>query len=396
MSPAAAFGQLRVLSGWHQGACVPLDTESGTLSLGAEANNDVVLRDAPFAQALLRWQAHTWQLEHEQTSLELPIGQALMWGEWRLVIDVPQAPWTYPQAQPWPAAEANAEPINAAVDPAPPPVLAPEPLPACHEDPASTGPDVAVPSTPWLQRMGQRRAMRLAGVGLCSLLAVAAVAAWTQLQGNAPPALPPTVAAEIPAPAAVDQAQLQAVLETAGLAHVVRVEKADGQRHALWGVVPDQEQLEALMRDVMGLTRKVIPHVLVQSEFEAHVQSLQPQLPPGIQISAEAGGQVWLSSDRQEPNALAEAIALVRRELPEAVQVRSGAAKPRPSPPGVSQAMGLPSIVAFQSGPQAYVLLANGERVLPGGQLHKMRLISVESQALVLEDATGQSRRFER
>ena len=118
MSPAAAFGQLRVLSGWHQGACVPLATESGTLSLGADANNDVLLRDAPFAQALLRWQTHTWQLNHEQTSLELPIGQALEWDEWRLVIDLPPAPWVYTQAQPWPVAEPTAEPIKAAVDPA--------------------------------------------------------------------------------------------------------------------------------------------------------------------------------------------------------------------------------------------------------------------------------------
>ena len=312
MSHAAAFGQLRVLSGWHQGACVPLATESGTLSLGADANNDVLLRDAPFAQALLRWQTHTWQLNHEQTSLELPIGQALEWDEWRLVIDLPPAPWVYTQAQPWPVAEPTAEPIKAAVDPASTTVLALEPQPTCHEDLDSTDPSVTLPNTPWLH------GIRLAGVGLCSLLTVAAVAAWTQLQSNAPQALPPSVAAEMPAPAAVDQAQLQAVLEKAGLAHVVRVEKADGQRYALWGVVPDQEQLEALMRDVMGLTRKVTPHVLVQSEFEAHVQSLQPQLPPGIQISAEAGGQVWLSSDRQEPNALAEAISLVRRELPEA------------------------------------------------------------------------------
>lgn len=162
-------------------------------------------------------------------------------------------------------------------------------------------------------------------------------------------------------------------------------------------MVQDQDQLESLLRDVMALTRKVTPHLLIQSEFEAHVQSLQSMLPPDTKITASAGGQVWLTNGQEDPSELLETIALVRRELPEAVKVSSGPVKLHPSaalPP--AQVPGLPSILAFQSGPQAYVLLANGERILPGGQIRQWRLVSIENQALVLEDATGQTRRFER
>jgi hypothetical protein len=234
-------------------------------------------------------------------------------------------------------------------------------------------------------------------VGLFGTLTVAAVATWTQMQATSPaPMQPPALTLDMPTVPAIDQSQLQALIDKAGLTNVVRVEKVDGQRHALWGVVDDQDQLEALLRDVMMLTRKVIPHVLLQREFEAQVQSLQDQLPLSIHITADAGGKVWLSSESGESAEMEAAITRVKEALPQAVQVRTGAAKSRPAAKPLSDVVTLPSVVAFQSGPQAYVLLANGERILPGGQINRLRLIRIEAQTLVLEDAAGQSRRFER
>jgi hypothetical protein len=105
---------------------------------------------------------------------------------------------------------------------------------------------------------------------------------------------------------------------------------------------------------------------------------------------------VWLSSESGEGAEMEAAITRVKEALPQAVQVRTGAAKSRPAAKPLSDVVALPSVVAFQSGPQAYVLLANGERILPGGQINRLRLIRIEDQTLVLEDAAGQSRRFER
>jgi hypothetical protein len=362
--------------------------------VGSEETNDVVLRDAPFAQARLLWDDSAWQLHMDSQSLELPIGHALVWDGLRLVIAAAQASWDRPEEQSWPHWSPTSESLEL-------PSSAPERADALAT--TSTEPlnslrpeEIAVGDASWLRRMAQKRSTRLGLVGLGGMLTVAAVAAWTQLHDQTSKAVPPSMSQEMPTPAPISQAQLQAIIQAAGLADVVRIEKADGQRHALWGVVQDQEQLENLLREVMALTRKVIPHLLIQSEFESHVQSLQPMLPPDMQVTAAAGGQVWLTSDRKDPSELQETIALVRRELPEAVQVRSGPAQLRPAPALPAQAPGLPSILAFQSGPQAYVLLANGERILPGGHIRQWRLVSIENQVLVLEDATGQIRRFER
>jgi len=398
VSQVMAFGQLRVLSGWHQGACVDLPAGAGEWSIGSEETNDVVLRDAPFAKARLRWDDSAWQLHMDSQSLELPIGHALVWDALRLVIAAPQTSWDPQQEQPWPHLSPTPESLELPSSD----TESSEALAAAST--ASTEPvnsqapkGTAAGDASWLRRMVQKRSMRLGLVGLVGMLTVAAVAAWTQLHDQTATALPPSISQEMPTPPPISHAQLQAVIQAAGLTDVVRIEKTNDQRHALWGVVQDQDQLESLLRDVMALTRKVTPHLLIQSEFEAHVQSLQSMLPPDTKITASAGGQVWLTNGQEDPSELLETIALVRRELPEAVKVSSGPVKLHPSaalPP--AQVPGLPSILAFQSGPQAYVLLANGERILPGGQIRQWRLVSIENQALVLEDATGQTRRFER
>ncbi len=395
MSHAAVPWQLRVLSGWHEGACVDLAGDAGALTLGTAVQSDVVLRDAPFAQAHLHWDVQGWRLAHDGSTLTLATGQALAWQALHLAVDRPDAPWAYAQHLAWPQPET--------ITPEVPPTLDTD-WPTAHgndqpADPteAQTQSMAAAPtSAPWRQHMRQQRAWRLGLVGLGSLLAVAAVSAWTQWQGHAPTPLPRTVAPEVSATPEISLEQLQVVLRRAGLDQSVRVEKADGQRHALWGVVQDQDQLEALLRDVMALTRKVVPHVLVQSEFEAQAQTLQSQLPPGIQMSTGPGGQVWLTGAPEASPTMQQAMALVRSELPEAVQVRVGSAPRSPAPSPALQLTGLPPIVAVQSGQQAYVLLADGRRILPGGQINAWRLVGIEGQAIVLEDATGQNRRLER
>lgn len=392
MSQDTTSGQLRVLSGWHQGACVDLPAAAGEWSVGAQETNDVVLRDAPFDQAQLLWDAHIWRLQANDISLELPLGHALACGELRLMVAAPDASWTPQDEQTWPTPSpdpAFSEGKDAAQEPAA--------TPSPHTNVEANAPfdALASPQTAWLQRTLKSRTARLALLSMGSLLTVAAVIAITlRHKPSLPPPAPSTL--QVPESPAIDVTQLQAVVEAAGLGEVVRVEIANNQRYALRGVVPTQEQLENLMRDVMTLTRRVIPHLLVQNEFEAHVQSLQPLLPPNIQITAGAAGQVWLSSTRQDPTALQEAIATVHRELPEAVNVRSGHAPLQSAPVGATQAAGLPPIIAFQGGAQAYVLLANGERVLPGGMLKHMRLVSVENQALVLEGPDGQIQKIER
>ena len=395
MSHAAVPWQLRVLSGWHEGACVDLAGEAGSLTLGTDAQSDVVLRDAPFAQAHLHWDAQGWRLAHDGSTLTLTAGQALAWQDLHLAVDPPDAPWAHAQHLAWPQPETSTPEVPTVLATDRPTALGDE-QPTEHSEVQPPSMAAAPASAPWRQRMRQQRAWRLALVGLGSLLAVAAVSAWTQWQSHAPTPLPRPAEPAVSATPEISPEQLQAVLRRAGLEQSVRVEKTDGQRHALWGVVQDQDQLEALLRDVMALTRKVIPHVLVQSEFEAQAQALQSELPPGIQMSTGPGGQIWLTGAQEASPTMQQTMALVRSELPEAVQVRVGSAPRTPAPAPALQLAGLPPIVAVQSGQQAYVLLADGRRILPGGQINAWRVVGIEGQAIVLEDATGQSRRLER
>jgi hypothetical protein len=384
--------QLRVLSGWHQGAFVDLPVAVGEWSVGTQETNDVVLRDAPFDQAQLLWGAHSWRLQADNTSLELPLGHSLACGELRLTVVSPDASWTPEKEQTWPTPSPDPA-LSKGEDTAQ--EVATTNSPNTNTEASAPSDTLAHPKTAWLQSTLKNRTARLALLSMGSLLIVVAVVAMTQRhRPSLPP--PPSSTLQVPESPAIDIDQLQAVVEAAGLGDVVRIEIANGQRYALRGVVQTQEQLENLMRDVMTLTRKVIPHLLVQNEFEAHVQSLQPLLPPDIQITAGAAGRVWLSSASQDPTALQEAIATVQRELPETVAIRNGLAPVQSAAVVATQAAGLPPIIALQGGPQSYVLLASGERVLPGGMLKNMRLLSVENQALVLEGPDGQIQKVER
>ena len=252
MSHAAVPWQLRVLSGWHEGACVDLAGEAGALTLGTDVQSDVVLRDAPFAQAHLHWDAQDCRLAHDGSTLTLAAGQALAWQDLHLAVDRPNAPWAYAQHLAWPQ-PAPSTPEAPPLDTDRPTAPGDE-QPAEHSEVQPPSMAAAPTSAPWRQRMRQQRTWRLGLVGLGSLLAVAAVSAWTQWQGRAPTPLPRLVATEVSATPEISPEQLQAVLRRAGLDQSVRVEKADGQRHALWGVVQDQDQLEALLRGVMALS----------------------------------------------------------------------------------------------------------------------------------------------
>jgi hypothetical protein len=387
--------QLRVLSGWHEGAVVELLGDAGTLTLGTEVQGDVVLRNAPFAQARLYWDAQGWRLEHDGNAQVLAIGQALLWQDVHLVVTPSVAPWACDQALVWPQEMPIAAEKTPLLDDAVTGTSSTAEL-VQHTETPDLPMAAATSNPPWLERIRQHRSWRLGLLGLGSLLALATVSGLTQWQSHASPSLPRLASPEVPVTPEVSTEQLQAVLVQAGLDQAVRVEKVDGKRHALWGVVQDLDQLEALLRGVMALTRKVVPHVLVQTEFEMQVQSLQSQMPSGIQIAAGPGGQIWLSGAAQAAAPMQEAMALVRRELPEAAQVRVGSGPRGAVPAPALQWAGLPHIVAVQSGQHAYVLLADGRRILPGGQINAWRLVDIQGQAIVLEDATGQSRRLER
>ncbi len=398
MSASAQAMQLRILSGCHEGACVALDPAQDSWTLGHDPHNAIVLRDAPSAQALLHWHDSGWQLACESQTVALPIGQALQWHAVGMVVDGPEAEWLYADATDWPHSEAH---TDAEMD-------QPGSLSASTQSEAvsdlTQGSEAlsaaghSVHSAPWKHWLGQRlrhKPTRLALVASVGMAAVAAVAAWTQWHDHAtvPSAITPVAETH---EQTVSREQVQSVVLQLGLADVVQVDHAKGKRHLLRGVVQDQEQLEGLMRSVMGLTRRVLPQVLVQREFEAQVALLQSQMPEGIVLTAGQRADVWLAGPGASPEAFAEAKAVLKRELPEALTVRTGAS-PKAAQTVHASAGHIPlALLAVQSGRQPYVLVADGRRILPGGQVNEWRLLRIDNDAIILEDAQGQNRRIER
>ncbi len=398
MSASAQAMQLRILSGCHEGACVALDPAQDSWTLGHDPHNAIVLRDAPSAQALLHWHDSGWQLACESQTVALPIGQALQWHAVGMVVDGPEAEWLYADATDWPHSEAH---TDAEMD-QPGSLSAPTQSEAVSDltqgSEALSAAEHSVHSAPWKHWLGQRlrhKPTRLALVASVGMAAVAAVAAWTQWHDHAtvPSAITPVAETH---EQTVSREQVQSVVLQLGLADVVQVDHAKGKRHLLRGVVQDQEQLEGLMRSVMGLTRRVLPQVLVQREFEAQVALLQSQMPEGIVLTAGQRADVWLAGPGASPEAFAEAKAVLKRELPEALTVRTGAS-PKAAQTVHASAGHIPlALLAVQSGPQPYLLLADGHRILPGGQVNEWRLLRIDNDAIILEDAQGQNRRIER
>ena len=202
------------------------------------------------------------------------------------------------------------------------------------------------------------------------------------------------------APAApVNLKQVRQVLTQQGMEMLVQATVRPDGRLLLRGVVPDEAQLDALMGAIRKVTQRVNLMVITQSEFVARVKALGRNLPEGIRTVIPEVGHLVLMAERQDVNwTLAE--QLVEGEVPESVFVeylvrdpadpRAPAPAPMEAQPSDSAAFArLPRITAVLGGERPHVLLAQGEKWLPGGKVGGLILQAIEDQALVFEDAQG-------
>ena len=88
---------------------------------------------------------------------------------------------------------------------------------------------------------------------------------------------------------------------------------------------------------------------------------------------------------------------LLLAEIPEARDVEVVTAGKRvPAYTSAAGGWSLPPIASVHSGENAYVMLTNGHKVLPGGSLAKLTLSSIEDGTLVLQAPNGQLLRVNR
>lgn len=423
--------QLRVLSGLHEGAVLAWRSDQSRLQLGPSGGVDVLLRDAPGLAELVCDQG-AWSWQEPGFDQPLQIGQSWRWGPLVLSLASASQPWPEEMPalafdrQPGRAPEVAPEPVIEAADAAGA-VSEAASEPASQEAPAGDEPNSGPIDSPVAQGK-TTRGSRMGAGRLAVVLALALVLILALLWGLAGQTKP---AHETAAPAAsepivpVDLAQVKKALLDLGLASQVRSElRADG-RLLLTGVVADDEQLEALMRAITPITRRVSPRVITQAEFVARARALQPNLPEGIEASPQEGGQLLLLAKQQEVDWVL-ARQLVDSELPEAVSVDHRSPVPpapvqtarpaapvapatplgSPNPPAAPATVAtsaapppeppfpaLPAVSAVMGGPRPYLLLATGDKWLPGGKIGGVVLQSIQDDAVVFDDGQGRTLR---
>lgn len=382
--------ELRIVAGLHAGAVVVLPPDGTSLTLGADDDNDVLLRDAGFATAHLVHDDGGWVFECNAQRIVLAPGDALSLPPLAIALIAPDQPWR-DEALRWVAAPTREEPVMEAELPTV--GMDPAIVTAHDEEDAGIATDERpAPATRAPQRA--RGTYALAGVATLAVLIATGIAVL--LPAEEPPAPPAPVVA-----AAVDPRSVEEVVRAAGYAEQVRVLARPDGRVLLRGVVADEEAQEALLKTVSTVTRRVVLNLMTQAEFAQRVRAVTPLLPDGVSAEPAARGIVALSGLVNAEDDIALARGTMSSEVPEANGVDTTALTVRkpepvvttPRPPATPK---LPRLVAVQGGANSYVLLASGERLLPGASINGYRLTTIEDTAIVVEDRGGRRYRIPR
>lgn len=233
--------ELRILSGMHRGATLPLDQRA--LNIGADDDADVVLVDPGIAaaHATLEPGAQGWTLSaldgdvrgsednRLHDSLDLAPGQFARLGHVWLCVAGTDAPWQSPPPEPAPSAAD--EPLDESFDESGPamdsmdglddhepysdsPLDDPEPAPA---PPPPPPPPPARPAAKPVRRAGWRRSkMVIMPLTLAAILSACAYSISSHKTEDKPAAKVPLAPAPAPAPAAapkISQAELRELFQ---------------------------------------------------------------------------------------------------------------------------------------------------------------------------------------
>lgn len=421
--------QLRVLSGLHEGAVVPLPVDSPALDLAPSGlQADVLLRDAP-GQARIEPSEAGWLWREPGFEHPLQAPLAWRWGGIVLALVSPEHTWDDPlttqlafdrqpaSAQP----ETPHAPEPQAVVEVAEPVVAPHAEPSVEDQPdpvPNTTAELAAKATlmansvatslqgmqmpQWLQtKLGRVIAGLVGAIVLIFLVLVI-------LMVRAAPSADDTPITSAQAPAPIDVQEIKRVIADLKLEEsVYAILRQDG-RLLLRGVVADDEQLEALSAAVSRKTRRYSMSLLTQLEFEARTRALQPNLPEGVESMAEPGGQLVLIAHRKDVNwilvnqlldsELPEVVAIDYRDNftpQELIQLRdkhdAKLAVAAAVPSGKFPA--LPSIASVIGGDRPFVVLSNGQKWMLGGRIGPVVLQSIDNDVIVFEDNQGNTLR---
>ncbi len=374
-------------------AAAPWENPSSGLSFGHARDNDVILRDAPFERADITQIAEGFQITINDQVFLVQEGQitridALVW-----VVQPSHATWPskWQDATRLTLQTASAQEIasQGAQATEPPQAVLPDPAPdAPIESPLVDVPRGKTPS-PKRPLAWALAALCLGGVWFALPWLPFGQVGMTTSQAVPKPAAPP--------PPDVSMQVLVQLLKDSNWTDRVRIAQGPKGTYRLWGVVDSMDDVDQVVQLLANKTRRIEPQILTQIEFEQRVNLLQKNLPQGIRALALAGGRVQLQVNPSANADIQAARDLLMVEIPEALEINilTGGEKIPVQMAKVGD-WSLPAIASVHSGENAYVMLANGRKVLPGGSLAKLTLSSIEDDTLVLQAPNGQLLRVNR
>lgn len=402
--------QLRVVAGQHAGASVFLDiTLTQNLTLGPGPDHDVVLRDAPSSAQLVCRESVWWWCEPE-FERPLSVDSSWKWGSVHFSMSQQLAPWETPSdwlferlpvlgawegdLRPKDQVVVATQPSVGEVNDSQEPVFSAVPVGEvvgygiAQEEHMSS-----VPRGRWLT------------VPVLVLIGVGVALVWWLSAINIGPVVPAPVVALTPQATTInmvdDVARLRSVVKETGFGDTVRVKTREDGRPILLGVVADDEALDQLLSVVAKVTRRIVLDVITEPEFKLRVQALQNTAAPGVQLNPLPIGLLEVQLKSDSASDWSDIQVWLRSELPEAVVVYAAeqkrvSSKEPLAPKSVTQVKGGPEIKAVLGGTNPYVLLDNGDKWLPGGINQGWTLLSVDADALVLQNSKGESLRSPR
>ncbi len=416
--PPAAALELRVLTGRHAGATVVLGSEDGasgpsSVSIGPGLDHDIVLSDAAGSATLSRKDSG-WQWAEADFNDLLPGPSRWRWGSVSLALGPAGSNWqTLPERFDRASLGLGSFGDNGDAI-SPPQERSDQQQEAPQSEPAPSPEAIAEVGAPeGLVEPPKPRTKpkRVSGFTLVSAGVFAAILAGALLlkpQAVEPPPAAPPVAE--PAPVPPDPAAMTELIAAAGFASQVKVTAQPDGRLRLSGVVPSEADLDRLLAKVSTLTRRIVQRIITQDEFMLRLRALQTDVPVPVTLQGAPIGRVLVVED-PALNIDEQALeAWVTRALPELV---SFSVVPRtelaeiiapvslePDPEPIAQALPdlpaseppfppLPVIRLVVGGDSPYVMLASGEKWLPGGRIGEWTLAAVEPAAFLIQDVRG-------
>jgi hypothetical protein len=200
---------------------------------------------------------------------------------------------------------------------------------------------------------------------------------------------------------AINEEELQAItalIDEKGLSERVdATPNPSTGRIDIRGVMADDEEFEEFVRTVRKVTSRVLLRIVSHRDFATDVSGLQQDLPEGVQISAKPIGVIVLKgviNSDQDREALIERVEnLVPMAAEINVQLKTKSELEKEARDnqrtGRNAETALPRVMAVVSGPEPFLVLQSGDRVMLGGVISGHMLTAITGSHIEYKNPEG-------